>query len=548
MNPPRPPARYARSSTLPPPLGEEDSVSGPDPNVRCPRRKLPEASAIAYPTAMPDWMRTPMYRSTQLQGPEFDAEGLLPQHKAERCERSWAGPFRRQALPILLEVEDQFADLYDAKTGRPNRSVALLLGVHILKDMHDLTDQEVLDALEFDTRWWWAFQLDPREMHLCQKTLHNFRVNLIAHAKSKLPFRTVTDRLIQALGVKVDRQRHDSTQILSNFAALTRLGVICETMRVFLAELEKLDARLYEEVPPGLRARHGDTAPYQDARRKEGPRRLAVAARDVWRLIDRFQGSSAVASLPAWKLLVRLFEEQCVVRPDAKGPEDGDADREDGPAPVELKEAKKVQSSSMQTPHDPDVTYSGHKGKGYSAQVSETCSDENQAQMITGVEVTPACENDAKATVSVVNALEEAGHKPNEFVADTSFSGAENAAELAKRDVDLLAPIPAAGKPDPDKVYPPPAEHCPQDIEGAAEWLRCQEAHPSFRKRYSIRAGSEATISELKRGHGMRKLRVRGRERVSLAVYFKALACNVKRALARWRQCMGSAEGAAALG
>ena len=499
-------------------------------------------------SGVPDWLRPPMFRRTQVYAPGYDAEGLLPRVQAEQCEKSWAGPFRRQALPILIEVEDQFTDLYDAKTGRPNRSVALLLGVHILKDMHDLTDEEVLEDLTFDLRWWWAFQMDPRELHLCQKTLHNFRVNLMAQAKSKLPFQTVTDRLIQALGVKVDRQRHDSTQILSNFAALTRLGVICETMRVFLAELETLDARLYEDVPPGLRARHGGTAPYQDARRKEGPRRLAVAARDVWRLIDRFQGNSAVTSLPAWKLLVRLFEEQCVVKPDAKGPEDGDADREDGPVPVELKEAKKVQSSSMQTPHDPEVTYSGHKGKGYSVQISETCGEENPVEMITGVEVTPACENDAKATVGVVEALAEAGLKPKELVADTSFSGAENAAELAKRDVDLLAPMPAAGKPDPKKVYPPPAEHCPKDSEGAGEWLRCQEAHPSFGKRYSIRAGIEATNSEVKRAHGMRKLRVRGGERVRLAVYFKALACNVKRALKWWLQCMGSAEGAVALG
>lgn len=496
-------------------------------------------------SAVPDWLRPPMFRRTEVYAPGYDAEGLLPPTQAEQCERSWAGPFRRKALPILLEVEDQFADLYDAKTGRPNRSVALLIGVHILKEMSDLTDEEVLEHLTFDLRWWWAFQMDPRELHLCQKTLHNFRVKLIAQAKSKLPFKSVTDRLIQALGVKVDQQRHDSTKVLSNFAVLTRLGVFCETIRVFLAELEELDAKWYAEVSAGLRARHGGTAPYQDARSKEGPRRLRVAARDVWRLIDRFQKNTAVTSLPTWKLLMRLFEEQCVVRPEAKGPEDDDADRDDGPVPVELKEPKEIKSDSLQTPHDPEVTYSGHKGKGYFAQITETCVEENAVDMITGVMVTPACVGDAKTTVPVVQALVEAGQKPKEFVADTGFSSAENAAELAKREVDLLAPVPAAGKPDPEKEYPPPAEHCPKEVEGAAEWLRRQEAHPSFRKRYAIRAGSEATISELKRAHGMRKLRVRGQSRVELAIYFKALACNVKRALARWLQCMAYAEGAA---
>ena len=38
--------------------------------------------------------------------------------------------------------------------------------------------------------------------------------------------------------------------------------------------------------------------------------------------------------------------------------------------------------------HDPDVTYSGHKGKGYEVQVTETCHLEKAVEMITNVEVT----------------------------------------------------------------------------------------------------------------------------------------------------------------
>ena len=50
-----------------------------------------------------------------------------------------------------------------------------------------------------------------------------------------------------------------------------------------------------------------------------------------------------------------------------------------------------------------------------------------------------------------------------------------------------------------------------------------------FRDRYAIRAGIEGTNSELKRSHGIGRLRVRGLLRVRLAVCLKALACNVKR-------------------
>ena len=55
------------------------------------------------------------------------------------------------------------------------------------------------------------------------------------------------------------------------------------------------------------------------------------------------------------------------------------------------------------------------------------------------------------------------------------------------------------------------------------ERRRRAEATEEWRKRYDIRAGIEGTNSELKRAHGLGRLRVR------LAVYLKALACNFKR-------------------
>ena len=212
--------------------------------------------------------------------------------------------------------------------------------------------------------------------------------------------------------------------------------------------------------------------------------------------------------------------------------------------PVELKEAKKVSSNSLQTPHDPQVTYSGHKGKGYAVQVAESCGNGEMPEMITQVEVTRACDSDAKATVPVVESLEAAGQKPKELTADTGFSSGQNAATLSGYGVRLVAPAPAPAKPKAGQVYPPPAASCPTDPAKGTEWLRCQEASPEFQKRYAVRAGSEATNSELKRPHGMGKVRVRGEARVKLVVYFKALACNVKRALRYWLDDTLSAEGA----
>jgi hypothetical protein len=50
-----------------------------------------------------------------------------------------------------------------------------------------------------------------------------------------------------------------------------------------------------------------------------------------------------------------------------------------------------------------------------------------------------------------------------------------------------------------------------------------------WKDRYRIRAGIEATNSELKRAHGIGKLRVRRIAKVCFAVACKVIACNIKR-------------------
>jgi hypothetical protein len=50
-----------------------------------------------------------------------------------------------------------------------------------------------------------------------------------------------------------------------------------------------------------------------------------------------------------------------------------------------------------------------------------------------------------------------------------------------------------------------------------------------WKQRYKIRSGIEAMMSELKRGHGMGKLRVRRAAKVCFAIECKVIICNIKR-------------------
>jgi hypothetical protein len=534
-----------------------------------------------------------MFRPKREQRSLFSASTLLPEAKRRRLEQQWPEVFRTKALPLI--DERAFAHLYDPGNGRPNKAVQTLVALLVLKEMWDLTDEEVLFNLDYHLAYQVALDLDVDEAHCCQKTLHNFRKRLIESESDALLFETLTDRIVAALGVDTSKQRLDSTHIVSNIRRLTRLGLFCETIRVFLSAVKDSSPRKFEAIPVTLRQRYlkddGKATRFGDAASKETRRRLAVTARDVWRLVDRFRGQKDICRLKPYALLERLLKDQCDVVASPLNGEEGDADQAEPGAPVTVKEPEKVRSDSLQSPHDPDATYNKHKGKGYEVQVAETHGNVNVPEIITHVEVTRSADSDQHAAVPVVEALAEREIQPDDLTADTTYGATENVIALSKLGTELVSPVPGneAGKPKEGEVRPEdftvdPNGHetpvCPalqlaskveRDEErgsirvffDAAVCDKCHhrdgcptrrlkdgtrvlnttehdavlaarrvyEGMDEFAERYAARAGIEATNSELKRRHGLGRPRVRGQLRVRLAVYLKAAACNVKRML-----------------
>jgi len=555
-----------------------------------------------------------MFRCSTTQTSFFDPWFGLTDAKRARLDRTWAPIFYTQVLPLL--DESAFAHFYCPDNGRPNAPIREVVGVLLLKEWFDLTDDEALGALEYDLRWHVALGMEPSSAHLCQKTLHNFRVHLGEDETALLIFATLTDGLSGALGISTARQRLDSTHVVSNFARLSRLGVFCETQRVLLRALRREAPSLLATIPASLRRRYldedGEDTAYDDARSSDSRRRLSVAARDAYRLREALRGVALPAdAAAAYALVERLIAEHCeiVATPQLSAEGDGDADL--APVPVLPLEAKRIAPSSLQTPHDPEVTY-GHKGQGYEVQVVETVGNGELPELITHVEVTPSCESDQACPVPVVEALEARGLRPDELTVDTNYASTENVLACAARGVELIGPVggPAVELTPAEQLlgafhvpiapHEPPA-HCPQgvealrdarDLRSAAEggtglvklafpasacascplraccpvmpgegsatvelmttvneatlaWRRQAEDTAEFREAYAKRAGCEATNSELKRGHGIGDLRVRGAPRVKLAVYLKALACNVKRAVSYWQDTRKKANASA---
>ena len=285
------------------------------------------------------------------------------------------------------------------------------------------------------------------EARLAQKTLHNFRVRLMEHDPGRLAFRETTDRMIECPGT-ADRQaapgldeRHEQ------YRGADAVGSVLRDGPVFLLAVSREHPGLGEGIGDGLAQRYlkesGEASRYEDARSGEGRRRLSVCARDVYRLVDRFRGT-AVAKMEEYGLLERLLGEQCHVGGTGTVVPEPMTMMRKRVRCRSLKEAKEVRSSSMQTPHDPEVTYSGHKGKGYEVQVSETCEEENAVQVITHVEVTPSSGGDAGVTVGVIDTLRERGIGPSLWC-DTSYGSGHAGWEAERRGTELVSPVGGRG-------------------------------------------------------------------------------------------------------
>jgi len=365
-------------------------------------------------------------------------------------------------MPLI--DEETFRDAFCDDNGRPNKSILLLMGAHILKHWNDLTDAQVIEQVEFNLQWQYALNVTPDDAHLVQRTMHSFRNKLLDSDRARQMFEDISRKLAAADGVSLGRQRLDSTHVISNIAVLSRLTLFVETITKFLRALRTSFPKQLDDVAAPTRRRYLEREGYfNDAKREQAKRRLPVVARDVHGLVTLFGDDKAVSALPSFGLLSRLFDEQCeLVDADDTNSDDSD-DAEDSTnrhttgssnepkIVVKLRDPKTVSSSSLQSPHDPDATY-GHKGKGYEVQISETCDDENAYQLITLVDTNDANESDQTRLVPLIDRLKASGLAPSELLADTGYGSGKNIVEAGDRGVALVAPVPdpkAPKRPDP---------------------------------------------------------------------------------------------------
>ena len=248
-------------------------------------------------------------------------------------------------------------------------------------------------------------------------------------------FHRVTSALIEALELDVSRQRLDSTHIFSDMATFGRTRLMGVAIKRFLVQLKRHHPDLYGALDQDFLARY---APSQAKLFGDftGPRTVLRqrVAEELLMLVSRFADDERVCGRSSYQAMKRVLHEQCDVVEET----------------VVVK--KKTGGDVMQNPSEPDATYDGHKGPGHQAQIAETCSAENEVQLITGVEPEPARVSDQNAPGPMIDQLDAHDRKPEILYADGQYGSDANVVHAAECGVDLQSPVAGAPQQNPDDL------------------------------------------------------------------------------------------------
>ncbi len=338
------------------------------------------------------------------QGYISDPWSHLDPKRRQLLAKSWSGLFQEEILPYLPVASLQ--SHYHDWNGRLTKEHHSMIGMMILQQMHDLTDEEDIEQLCFNIQWHYALNITSpidAASSVSGKSIWSIRYKLSTEQAYNDIFTSTLKRLAELFEVDFSKQRIESVRVQFNMRHLGRIGLFVKTIKNFLNNLKRQHAGLFEKLNKELIKRYlskNTESLFASVKPSDSSHTLDQLATDVHALTARFSQISAVENMSTLKQLVRLFKEQCIV-------EKSDASSE--PKAI-ARPNKDVPSDSLQNPSDPDAGYSSHKGKGYQVQVAENYTESTDSgeeekpelSFITHIDVESADKHDTHALLPAI--------------------------------------------------------------------------------------------------------------------------------------------------
>jgi hypothetical protein len=306
----------------------------------------------------------------------------------EKLYKSWAPVFYTDVFCMI--DEKPFAVLYGT-TGKPNFPINILLSLEYIKYMKDCNDLELVDAFHFDYLVNYAVGVRILgEMNLADRTLYYFRervyLHCVEHPESEDllfgQFIKLLHNFANKAGISMGEQRTDTTLFMSNIKKAGRISLAYDVLVKVVKAIskEKLPESLAKVLEPKFK-----TDVLYHAKAQEGDAKLTMLLNLCKEALTILEILPGMLESEEVRIARRFISEQSI-----------SVDESGKLAP---KSKKEISSGSLQSAYDEDATFrikGDVKQSGYVGEISETCSKDNQFQLITDYVVEPNNISDVK--------------------------------------------------------------------------------------------------------------------------------------------------------
>lgn len=338
--------------------------------------------------------------------------------------------------------DEDFAECYSGRMGRPSIPPSLLAKVMLLQHRTGASDEQAMECVAWDLRWKIALGLpvDHRGWH--PTSLTKYRARLLLHGKERLALEN-TLRLAEELGMLdgTAEQIIDSTPMLGAAATQDTVRLIRHGVKKLIDAVTDVDQGAGGRLADGLEFDYAKPNEKPDARwreRAERERMLTRIAQDAERALEAVEQAEGLLDdervAAAHGLLRELIGQDFGI--------------DQGGVPRLYRGTRQGRIISTV---DPEMRH-GRKSSqqlfdGYMLSAAATNSSD---PLIIAVHVCPAGETDGPQAKHLIDS-QPPGRQPDRILGDTAYGNGPVRAELAERQVDVLAPVPE-GKVEEDRL------------------------------------------------------------------------------------------------
>jgi Transposase DDE domain/Transposase domain (DUF772) len=329
--------------------------------------------------------------------------------------------------------DEDFAECYSLRMGRPSIPPSLLAKVMLLQHRTGVSDEQAMECVAWDLRWKVALGLPVDHQGWHPTSLTRFRARLLLHKKEGLALEN-TLRLAEELGMLdgTAEQIIDSTPMLGAAATQDTVRLVRHGVKKLIDAVTAADPQAGERLDAGLEfeyERPGEKPECRWREKAERERMLTRVAQDAERALRFIEHSGGLFDDEQVKAAHNLLRE--LIGQDFDTGQDGVPRLHRG-----------TRSDRIISTVDPEMRH-GRKSSqtrfdGYKLSASATNSSE---PLITAVHVSPGGETDGPQAKHLIDA-QPPERRPRRVLGDTAYGNGPVRAELAERDVQVLAPVP----------------------------------------------------------------------------------------------------------